>query len=100
MIYRAYAAGLPCIDLPAKHVHYHIEHGSGYTPESNRSMYLTWHARGVPVLRYATLLRLGHDLLKHRPIPYSPPDWGLWGHALPERSVRRMGRVLLLESRA
>ena len=81
---RAFAAGKAFVDLPYPLVHYHIEHGSGWTPEGSKSLYRSFNSKGVSILGYADYLRLAHLEIVQKGEASNPSTWGLKNQKLPE----------------
>jgi len=66
---------------------YHIEHGSGWTPEANKKMYTNLIAKGLPWLDNQDILRWGRDMQRfHSPFIFNHDNWGLAGEELRETS--------------
>lgn len=69
--------------LSPSEVHYHIEHGGGWTPESERSLYRRMFGRGIPIITSGQYMRLAEEISKGSPLPVKN-TWGLQSETLPE----------------
>lgn len=85
----AYRSGMPVRELPPDHVHYHIEHGGGWTPEQADALYRTMNQRGIRILLYPSFRRIATHLLEDKAYHLSSSDWGLALEQLPETVVTR-----------
>jgi hypothetical protein len=66
---------------------YHIEHGSGWTPEADKKMYANLVAKGLPWVDNQDVLRWGRDMQRlHSPFIFNHENWGLAGEELKEIS--------------
>jgi hypothetical protein len=64
---------------------YHIEHGSGWTPEGEQNMYERIAARGIPWLDFHELLRWAGTMNSlDAPMIFNRENWGLAGEELKE----------------
>ena len=80
----AYKLAMRIEELPSAMVHYHVEHGNGWTPEHELTLYRRMNERGVRILTYGQYLRYATYLL-HLPHHFlSGEDWGLASVELPE----------------
>jgi hypothetical protein len=73
----AIKAGGSLVDLAPVQVIYHIEHGSGWTPEHNLSMYRRINRAGIPVLSNGGYARYATNLLRDPKYFLATEDWGL-----------------------
>ena len=90
----AYKLGIRMEELPSEMVHYHIEHGNGWTPDQGLQLYRRMNGRGVRILTHGQYLRYATYVL-HLPHHFlSSEDWGLGSATLPEEIVtHRMGQA-------
>jgi hypothetical protein len=89
--YMAYHAGLEEEILADPLQVYHIEHsaGSGWTPEGEDKLFQRMQTRGVPVLKYETLVEWSTEMRRRgRPLQFNREDWGLGTEQLPETTPR------------
>lgn len=78
LLYQAKMSGIKEIRLPKEMPIYHIEHGSGYTPEGANLLFNRLKEKGIPYLTDSDL----DDLVKKmktslRPIVYNDEKWGM-----------------------
>ncbi len=65
---------------------FHIEHGSGWTPEGEVKLFTRLTERGVPFLSYGDLLGWAVQMRRLRsPMIFNAGDWGLGDFELPEK---------------
>jgi hypothetical protein len=88
-MYVAHARGIREERLPGDMVHYHIEHGAGWTPQSDAAMYERVRARRVPILTAASAAGWADRLRRDPSLRFNGPSWGLAEDALPERRIER-----------
>lgn len=81
LLYQAKKNGIKEIDLPRKMAIYHIEHGSGYTPEGADALFKRLETKGIPYLENEKLFAL----INGREKVYNRADWGAAGLELEER---------------
>jgi hypothetical protein len=80
----AFREGVRVEELPARCVHYHIEHGGGVTPEQSVELHRRVNARGIPLLFHGQFVALATRLLEDRRCFLSAENWGLATERLPE----------------
>lgn len=86
-IMSAYKLGIKIEELPGAMVHYHIEHGNGWTPEHELQLYRRMNERGIRILTYGQYLRYATYLLRIPQHFLSQEDWGLGSMTLSEETV-------------
>jgi hypothetical protein len=74
-------------ELPPEMVIFHIEHGSGWTPEQDVSMYRRINQAGIRVLSHSSYLRYAENLLHDPRYFLATENWGLAEFDLPEQIV-------------
>lgn len=86
--YLADANGLEeCVIKPSARL-FHIEHGSGFTPEQGEQMYARIRSMGIPILTSGDLRKHQETIYKNKKFtPENPANWGLIDHHLPERII-------------
>lgn len=92
LLYMAHYAGLREVVLPPDHVHYHIEHCAGWTPEIHGAGTLERHLTQSKIERLdnGDLKALIHDMaIKRQPIMPNDDHWGLSQKSLPDHRVTR-----------
>lgn len=78
LLYQAKYNGIIEVTLPAKMPIYHIEHGSGYTPESANLLFNRLKQNGIPFLTDSDLNNLVKKMKKTpKPILYNNEQWGM-----------------------
>jgi hypothetical protein len=83
----AYREGVREFRFAPEAVHYHIEHGSGWTPEQSDKLTKRMQEREIRVLSDSEYRRFGHYLLLRPDYFLSTSDWGLAAEELPESTV-------------
>lgn len=89
LLYTLHYAGFNQKILSESMVHYHIEHGAGWTPDGNEKMYLNLKKKNIPWLGF------NHDVMKlillmrryGRPISFNNSDWGMLKEKLTETNI-------------
>jgi hypothetical protein len=67
---------------------YHIEHGSGWTPEGEKQLFDRLREQGVPWLAYEDLVSLAVQMRRlDSPMIFNHETWGLSGLELPETAL-------------
>lgn len=93
-LYAAHYGGCREIVLPANHVHYHIEHCEGWTPEIHRAGTLERRLEQGRIHRLSNddLAALIKDMAaQKKPLLINSEQWGLWQLSLPEHRVTTAG---------
>lgn len=72
-------------ELPPEMVIYHVEHGGGWTPEQDVSMYQRINHAGIRVLSHSSYLRYAENLLADPEYFLATENWGLATFDLPEQ---------------
>ncbi len=87
-MYWAMHCGLAEERLPEQMVHYHMEHGSGWTPEGDQELYARMWSKGIPILTQSQFLGIADRISKGRYKSMHPDhlelNWGLQKEALAE----------------
>lgn len=86
-LYTAHYGGCREVVLPPDHVHYHIEHCEGWTPEIHGAGILERHLEQNKIARLdnATLASLIQDMaMRKKPLMVNPEHWGLADSPLPD----------------
>jgi len=90
--YEAFHAGLREQILPEPMRIYHIEHGAGWTPEGDQSLFEGLESRGIAYLTYQDFLDYIVEMKKTgtplRPNAAKGQSWGLGLETLPEFTIR------------
>lgn len=99
LLYIAHYAGIEEVILEDPVRVYHVEHASGWTPQTERSQTLNKRlsSLGIPQLtmdQFSALATLMEQLGK--PLIFNPEDWGMAKEVLPE--IYLEGNVSVLES--
>jgi hypothetical protein len=89
LLFTLHYAGFNQKILPESMVHYHIEHGAGWTPDGNEKMYLNLKKKNIPWLGF------NHDVMKlillmrryGKPISFNASDWGMLKEKLTETNI-------------
>ena len=64
---------------------YHIEHGSGWTPEGQAELFSRLTAKGVSFLEYSGVVAWIYQMRRFKsPMIFNPGNWGLADFDLPE----------------
>jgi hypothetical protein len=89
-LYSCYFEGFTEKILPENMVHYHIEHGGGWTPEGHEKLYRGLASRKVGWLGYYhDLIRLALTMNRMgRPLYFNSSDWGLSEEKLVETMIK------------
>jgi hypothetical protein len=67
---------------------YHIEHGSGWTPEGQRQLFSRLRDKGVGWLDFEDLVQMARQMQQLKsPMIFNRKDWGLVDFDLPETSL-------------
>jgi hypothetical protein len=86
LCYMAYHGGVQEHFLP--YPIYHIEHGSGWSPERVEELLARMRSKGIPVLSYGELLDWDTKMSReHKPIMLNNENWGLSEEDLPEMLI-------------
>ena len=83
----AYRMGFEVVNLPEDKVHYHIEHGGGWTPESEARLYQNMNRSGVAILTYSDYARYAAEMMQDKLKFFAGPDWGLASEVLSDVKV-------------
>lgn len=85
LCHAAHAAGVREVILREPMRLYHIEHGSGLTPEGELDLYARLERIGLPMLSGNELMRLALEMRKQRrPKDFNGPRWGMAEESFPE----------------
>ena len=74
-------------ELPPEMAIFHIEHGSGWTPEQHVDMYRRINRAGIRVLSHGSYLRYADNLLSGPSYFLARKDWGLANFDVPDQVV-------------
>ncbi len=89
LVYQCYHNGIKMNNLPTSHAIYHIEHGSGWTPEGEKLLFGRLKEKGIPYMDDRALqAELKNQKQKNKKgeyIVYGPGNWGLADLTLVER---------------
>jgi hypothetical protein len=67
---------------------YHIEHGSGWTPEGQTQLFTRLAAKGIPYVDNRQVMAWAAGMRQlNAPMIFNLDDWGLAAEQLPERSI-------------
>jgi hypothetical protein len=88
-MYTAHYAGFLEERLPESMVHYHIEHGGGWTPEGHQKLYSGLAKRKIGWLGYKhDLMRLALTMRRIRgPLYFNGDDWGIGEEKLNDHKI-------------
>jgi hypothetical protein len=88
LCYAAYHAGFPEVILRDPLRVFHVQHQTIWTPEREEEIIARAAVRGVPILKYQTLLKYVHCMRRfNTPLVFSGENWGLAAIDLPETVV-------------
>ena len=89
--YAAHHAGVAELLLREPMRIYHIEHGSGWTPEGEAKLFAQLDEKGIPYVRYSDLVGWASQMRRlEAPMIFNGGHWGLANSDLPETDpVRR-----------
>jgi hypothetical protein len=89
LLYQCYYNRIKMHNLPTSHAIYHIEHGSGWTPEGENLLFSRLQEKGIPYMDDRALQKEieNQKMLRKKGvyITYGPKDWGLANVDLVER---------------
>jgi hypothetical protein len=89
LVYQCYHDGIRMNNLPTTHAIYHIEHGSGWTPENEKLLFKRLKEKGIPYMDDKGLVDEFENQKKKNKkgeyIVYGPDNWGLANLTLVER---------------
>lgn len=87
-IYSAFHAGFREVELPDPMRIYHIEHHSGFTPESKDKMYSFLEEKKIDKFTNDDLTNFGVQMRQNnQPVIWNGPDWGMANESLPEEAL-------------
>ena len=87
LCYAAHYGGAREEALPEPMVIYHVEHGSGWTPEGHQAMFRRLAEKGIPTLSWMELMQWAEQMRRYEcPIIFNRDDWGLASDNLEERT--------------
>jgi hypothetical protein len=95
LLYQAAAAGFAFKELDG-HTTFHLEHSSGWSIESQTTLFDRLKSEGIPVLTDAAALEVAYTLWRtrgKRQWLVNLPDWGMHGRDFPEASLQVMRRA-------
>lgn len=72
------ALGIKCKILPKNCVIYHIEHGGGWTPETEKALFDRLDKQEIPYFTWKDLLKIERDIRKHKDnsLYFNSENWG------------------------
>ena len=81
----AYFGGIEQVVLPDPMRIYHMEHGSGWTPEAELQLFARLEAKGIGWLDFGDLVLMADQMKRlQSPMIFNKDDWGLRDCVLPE----------------
>jgi hypothetical protein len=74
---------------------YHIEHGTGWTPEGEKALYKRIRDKGIPWLEASEVFHWGHRMRYWKsPFVFNLDSWGMRDENLQETVIESRGRAL------
>jgi len=73
------AMKIKCIILPEDHIIYHIEHGGGWTPETEKQLFENLKKRNVPYFTWQDLIKIEKVIRRNfkKSIYFNRETWGI-----------------------
>ena len=79
--------GIKCHILPLNCIIYHIEHGGGWTPETEKQLFDSLDRKNIPYFTWNDLLKINAELKrkKKKSVFYNTKDWGIYKSVITEK---------------